>query len=196
MNNKWVFETLVQDEQDAVGLIAYALYKNKKHNLAKKLRLDKRSELDIANQVKIFHDHTLHNQTDDYLDKATIFLDGMFKKVEAAEKVKYDAEIAKLKASYESKERQLIKECDTKIKKERKNFIANVNAYDKDKKHFVDRAFAWIISGIPGAIASFVLSAFLIGASVMLVPDSKKQEIFTSLATEYLGIKNPPEKGR
>ncbi|CBJ88883.1 hypothetical protein HZS38_12070 [Xenorhabdus nematophila] len=75
MSKKWVFEALVKDDKDAVGLIAYALYKYRKHILATNLRNQGENESIIKKEVSIFHKQTLQNNSpDDYRDRATHYL--------------------------------------------------------------------------------------------------------------------------
>ena len=58
-DKEWVFEKLVASETDAIGLLAYALYKHEKHELACKLRKSGASEGDIDSQVSTFHNQAL-----------------------------------------------------------------------------------------------------------------------------------------
>ena len=79
MSKKWVFESLVTDDKDAIGLIAYAFYKRKKHTLATSLRSEGKDESHIQQEVRTFHDHALQsNALPDYREEAKKFLDEIF----------------------------------------------------------------------------------------------------------------------
>lgn len=194
MSKKWVFEALVTDSKDAIGLIAYALYKQRKHTLAESLREDGVPEPDIANQVKIFHDQTLKNGLEDYKEKSTAFLNEIFKQLEDTILKRTAVERDKLVAEHAQRELALKKEHAKKIKQEQRNLAKKIVEYEKDNKPILERFGAWLISGIPGVIASFLLTAIFIGSAVLLVPESKRQEIFVSLAAEYLNMPNPNKK--
>lgn len=195
MSQKWVFEALVKNEKDGIGLIAYALYKHKKHALAQSLRNQGKPEDHIQAQVKIFHDQTLQNNTlDDYREKANTYLSEVYGQLEEDITSKYEEKEKQLKQAHETKEIQTRKDCEAKIKKEKRIFIKSVQEYEKINKPMLSVFWAWLVSGIPGVIASFVLTAFFLGASVLLVPEEKRKEVFASLAAEYLGVANSKPK--
>ncbi|POG00127.1 hypothetical protein [Pseudomonas putida] len=195
MSQKWVFEALVKNDQDAIGLIAYALYKHKKHALAQSLRSNGRDESYIIEQVRIFHDQTLQNNSlKDYRDKAESFLSEVYSQLENVITSKHEEKEKQLKQAHEAREAQTKKECEAKIKKEKREFIKSVQEYEKTNKSTLSVFWAWLISGIPGVVASFVLTAFFVGASVLLVSEEKRKEVFASLAAEYLGIANNKPK--
>lgn len=83
MAKKWVFAEMVKGEQDTVGLIAYALYKYRKHQLAHSLLEKGESDESIRQQMQIFHDQTLLSSgIQTYQDKAKVFLDWLIKENE------------------------------------------------------------------------------------------------------------------
>ncbi|KXK67742.1 hypothetical protein BC89_29675 [Pseudomonas monteilii] len=81
-----------------------------------------------------------------------------------------------------------------KNKKRKREFIKSVQEYEKVNKPMLSAIGAWLISGIPGVVASFVLTALIVGASVLLVSEEKRKEVFATLAAEYLGIANNKPK--
>ncbi|QZP26311.1 hypothetical protein [Pseudomonas mosselii] len=197
MSQKWVFEALVQNEKDGIGLIAYALYKHKKHVLAQSLRSNGEAEHYIQDQVKIFHDQTLQNNSlNDYRIKAEQYLSEVYGQLENDIKSKYEEKEKQLKQAHETRETQTKKECEAKIKKEKREFIKSVQEYERSNKSFLSIFLAWLISGIPGVIASFIITAFVIGSTVLLVPQEKRKEVFASLAAEYIGIENKQPKAK
>lgn len=179
----------MENDTDAIGLIAYALYKHKKHSLAQSLRAGNHAESYIQDQVKIFHDQTLQNNSlGDYRVKSENFLYEICVQLETDITTKFNEREGQLKQSHEVREAQTKKECETKIKKERREFIKSVQEYERTNKSIFSIFWAWLISGIPGVIASFVITAFVVGASVLMVSEEKRKEVFASLVAEYVGI--------
>lgn len=181
MDKKWVFESLVKDDKDSIGLIAYALYKNKKHTLATSLRNKGKDESHIQQQVQTFHDQTLQNNSlDDYREKAKNFLDKIFNELEED-----------IKARYEKEKTQLGKEHANNLKKEKAKLIKNIREFQHANRSWYEKLGAWLLSGIPGIVSSFLVTSLIIGASVLLVSESKRQEVLTELWAKYLGISQP-----
>ncbi len=173
-----MFASLVTDDKDAIGLIAYALYKHKKHTLATTLRNEGREENDIQTQVQTFHDQTLqHNSLDDYRDKATNFLNQMIKEVETREKEKYQKEKAKSDKEHKST-----------LTKEKTKLFNKIKNYQEVNREWYEKLGSWLLSGIPSIVSSFIVTCLLLGASMFLVSEAKRQEVFTELASKYLGI--------
>ena len=183
-----MFEALVKNDTDAIGLIAYALYKHKKHSLAQSLRDQGFSEQHIQDQVKIFHDQTLHNSLSDYRVRAENYMNAICVQLEKDITTKFDEREKQFKQSLDAREAQTKKDCDARIKKERRQFIKSVQEYEKTNKSMLSIFGAWLISGIPGILASFLITALVIGASVLLVSEEKRKEVFASLVAEYVGI--------
>lgn len=183
MARKWVFESLVENKNDGVGLIAYALYKFKKYSLAKSLREEGKSEEYIKEQVKTFHDHTLQSDTlDDYRDQAESYLHFIFLEIEED-----------LQEDFEKERQRLKKEYEKQLKKEKTAFVKKVQAFDNSNRSMSEKITKWLFSGIPGIVSSFILTAFFLGASLLLVPETKRKEVFSELAIEYLGLENNVE---
>lgn len=178
MNKKWVFGALVSDDKDAIGLIAYALYKHKKHTLATALRREGKTEDYIQQQVQIFHDQTLQNDSlNDYREKATNFLDEIFSKLEQDIEDRYEKEKAQLKKDHVNA-----------IKKEKQKLIKNIEEFKYANRAWYEKLGLWLLSGIPGIVSSFVVTTLIIGSAVLFVPEQKKQEIFEDLIKNYLGL--------
>lgn len=178
MNKKWVFESLVTDDKDAIGLIAYALYKHKKHTLATSLRKAGHGEEHIQQQVQTFHDQTLQNNSlDDYREKAKNFLDKIFKEIEAD-----------VKASFEKEKAQLEKQHQKDLANEKRKLYQNIKNYQHANRAWYEKLGAWLLSGIPGIASSFLVTCLIIGASVLLISEDKRQEMLRSLWAEYFGV--------
>jgi cell division septum initiation protein DivIVA len=59
MASKWVYETLVADDNDVRGFIAYAFYKRSKHQRALDARQEGKSEPEVQAIIKGHHDHVV-----------------------------------------------------------------------------------------------------------------------------------------
>lgn len=154
MTKKWVFESLVTDDKDAIGLIAYALYKNEKHTLASNLRQQGKDEPTIQQEVKTFHDHTLQNNSlGHYRDRATTYLSDLIQKVQDDEIEKFQKEKAKL-----DKQRQ------SELKQQRAKILKGMREYQTANKSALEKLGHWLLSGIPGIVSSFVITCFIFGS--------------------------------
>jgi hypothetical protein len=146
LTKKWVFESLVKNERDPIGLIAYALYKHKKHALALSLREGGKDEVHIQQQIQTFHDQTLHNDSlGDYREKANSFLNKIVEVVERDISCEFEKEKTKL-------EKQHIKD----IAAERRKLFKQIKTYQHTNRSTGDKLVTWILSGIPGIISSFL----------------------------------------
>lgn len=178
MTKKWVFESLVTDDKDAIGLIAYALYKNEKHTLASNLRKQGKLEPEIQQEVNTFHDQTLQNNSlTHYRERATTYLSEIIERVQKDEHEKYLKEKAKLE-----------KQHGNALKNQKTKILKNMREYQHANKSFVEKLSAWLLSGIPGIVSSFIITCFILGASMLLVSEDRRQEVFAELASKYLGI--------
>lgn len=89
-------------------------------------------------------------------------------------------------------EKIIIKKAHKKeLTTEKKNFFENIKEYQRSNQSFFSKLAMWLLSGIPGIVSSTFLVCLFIGASVLLVPENTRQDVFIKLATEYLGIKKP-----
>jgi len=178
LTKKWVFESLVTDDKDAIGLIAYALYKNEKHTLASNLRQQGKDEPTIQQEVKTFHDHTLQNNSlGHYRDRATAYLSDLIQKVQDDEIERSQKEKAKLDKQHQGE-----------LKNQRAKILKSMKEYQTANKSALEKLGHWLLSGIPGIVSSFIITCFILGASMLLVSEDRRQEVFAELASKYLGI--------
>lgn len=187
MNKKWVFESLVTDDKDAVGLIAYALYKHKKHTLATSLRKAGNKEEYIQQQVQTFHDQTLQNNSlDDYREKSKNFLDQIFKELENS-----------IQADFEREKTLLAKQHKKELANQQKLLYQKIKNFQYAKQGWPKKLGIWLLSGIPGIVSSILVTSLIIGASVLFTSEDTRQEVLLSLLSEYLGIQqetSPPDE--
>jgi len=185
LEKRWVFEAIVEDDEDAVGLIGYALYKCKKHTLAKTLREQGMEEPDIQTEVQTFHDQFLRNNSvEEYRNKATDYLDQVYSQFEN-----------KIRTSYQAEKAQLEKQLDKDLKKFKRDFINSVKEYDVTNKPWHSKLWAFLISGIPGIASSFLIFCVLVGGAVFFVSEERREEILTSLVVEYIGVSDSQKAG-
>lgn len=178
MTKKWVFESLVTDDKDAIGLIAYALYKNEKHTLASNLRRQGQDEPTIQQEVNTFHDQTLQNNSLSYYrDRATNYLSDLIQRVQDDERENFLKEKAKLEKQHQND-----------LKNQRTKILKSMREYQTANKSALEKLGLWLLSGIPGIASSFLVTCLIIGASVLLISEDKRQEMLTNLWAEYFGV--------
>ncbi|MEB7938947.1 MULTISPECIES: hypothetical protein [Escherichia] len=169
LKKKWVFKELVTSGDDAQELMAYAIYKVKKNQLAEARRSQGWSEEKIQEELDKFHEITLQVGLEDYRSKAqALFLEVM---QGAAEHVTpyYEKEIEKLKKEHD----EAIKRLNSQIKDLRNNavkhYIEKVEEYNLSQKtwqeRYLIRPIKWAFSGLPGIFAS----AFTLGVIVAIM---------------------------
>ncbi|MEQ1961616.1 hypothetical protein ABLB69_00190 [Xenorhabdus khoisanae] len=178
MSKKWVFEVLVKDDKDAIGLIAYALYKYRKHILATNLRNQGKNENSIQKELTIFHDQTIQNNSiDDYREKAVDYLNQLIEQIESKQKESFNKEKTKLE-----------KKCQDVIKKEKNNLLKNISEYQHVNKSWFKKLGYWLLSGIPSIVSSFLITCFLLGASMLILPENKRQEVLAYSIEKYFAL--------
>ena len=178
MTKKWVFGSLVTDDKDAIGLIAYALYKNEKHTLASNLRRQGKDEPTIQQEVNTFHDQTLQNNSLSYYrDRATNYLSDLIQRVQDDERENFAKEKTKLEKRHQNE-----------LKNQRTKILKSMREYQTANKSALEKLGLWLLSGIPGIVSSFLVTCLIIGASVLFISEDKRQEMLTNLWAEYFGV--------
>lgn len=176
-----MFEELVNDEQDLQGLMAYALYKHKKHTLAVSLRANGTSEDAIAERLSNFHDDQVaSNQIEDYRNRSSAILDNLF--VEIEEDVK--DRVVKL---YEREAEKQKREHAKALKASEDRLVRNIIRYKADKRSFWMKTWLWLASGVPTALSAVVVSILFYIALFFFVPEDLKKEVYTNAYQEITG---------
>ncbi|WP_145559297.1 hypothetical protein [Yersinia bercovieri] len=185
---KWVFNELVTSGDDAQELMAYAIYKVKKNQLAETRRNQGWSEKLIQEELDKFHEITLQVGLEDYRIKAqALFLEVM---KGAAEHVTplYEAETNKLKKEHSEAIKKLKSQIDDLRSNAVKRYIEKVNEYNLSQKtwqeRYLIRPLKWAFSGLPGILAS----AFTLGVIVAIMGYFAGPEKRTLIISE--GTKN------
>ncbi|EJD6080704.1 hypothetical protein M0L39_RS09615 [Providencia rettgeri] len=158
LKKKWVFKELVTSGDDAQELMAYAIYKVKKNQLAEMRRSQGWDEESIQDELDKFHEITLQVGLDDYRSKAqTLFLEVT---KGAAEHVTpyYQSEIEKLKKEHSENIKRLKSQISDLRNNAVSHYIEKVNEYNLSQKTWQDRylfrPLKWAFSGLPSIFAS------------------------------------------
>lgn len=168
----WVFEELVDGEQDLQGLMAYALYKHKKHTLAVSLRNSGVDEEVISDRLNNFHDDQVASQQiEDYRERSSTMLDNLFVKIEEDVKDQLDKQHKK---EIERLEKERVKA----LKTSEDRLVRNIIRYKADKRSFWMKTWLWLASGVPAALSAVVVSAIFYAMLFFLVPDDLKKDVY------------------
>ncbi len=172
MTKKWVFDSLVKDSSDVTGLLAYALYKHRKSNLAKAMREQGKSEEEIAAAMQFFHTQTITgvNHLQAYEKEALSLLDEIEKKIREpiVEKISLEnrKEIERLKSEH-------IKE----LKKQKVNISRKFEQFKVEEEQLKE----WLLSSarkyVGNAFGNLIVLIFLAGLILFLSPSTLKEII-------------------
>lgn len=214
---KWVFTELVQDSDDPMQLIAYAMYKADKDDHAIQCRTRLMSEEKISEELSRFHDSIAHSsrKLDDYRDKARSLIDELIVGVSDGVVYVYNDKIDKLnathlkekdalKAAFEKDKAALKAAHEKEIKKIWKDWTTKAQAFTA---HLLKEPWykawpkgfgKWLFSGIPGLLATvFTTAAIIAGVSIFSNDgvESSRKALHTTIDTlmkDNHGMDLPP----
>lgn len=171
---KWVFNLLVKSPTDSIGLLAYALYKYRKADLAENLRKSGKTDIEIATQLSSFHENTVNSEStlEDFRVKAKELV---FQMGDAAGNAMYKDTLQKL----ETREQEL-KKSEQEFTKEKTKFDDTLKkAKTKQRNELIDQLKAavqntparskstrfmdWIVGGAAGIAAQVLLLVITLG---------------------------------
>ncbi|WP_210467523.1 hypothetical protein [Vibrio crassostreae] len=171
---KWVFNLLVKSPNDSIGLLAYALYKYRKADLAENLRKSGKTDKEIATQLSSFHENTVNSEStlEDFRVKAKELV---FQMGDAAGNAMYKDTLQKL----EVREQEL-KKLEQEFTKEKTKFDETLKkAKTKQRNELIDQLKAavqntppkskstrfkdWIVGGAAGIAAQVLLLVITLG---------------------------------
>lgn len=204
MQKKWVFSSLVTKDDDVVGLIAYALYKHRKDELARGLRAQGKDEEEISTELVHYHDNMVNQQSqlNDWREKASQIIAAIAKDAsnKAIERKNNELEnerkglqdeknrLANLEARLRAKQNKIPSDIEAGIKKGLSEFVMDA-AKHIGKPTIPQKIGSWLIGGFSGYAAGIILVflawAYLAGTS----DQSIKEQIltgFTKSVTEYV----------
>ncbi|NRD74487.1 hypothetical protein HQQ94_14830 [Shewanella sp. VB17] len=181
MTKKWVFNALVQSNNDPIGLLAYALYKFRKDEIAKALGNKGKSGPEIAKRLENFHDDTLCSQTalDDFRSKAIRManLIGETLSKETIEEYQNKSTILEQDRKQLEKEQnefnKILSKEQTKLKNELLDKFKTV-VNDTPKKSNTRKCIDWIAGGFSGIVAQIIVLVFTFGVLSIYTGSSEK----------------------
>ncbi|MFC7159557.1 hypothetical protein [Pseudidiomarina halophila] len=158
-NNKkrWVFECLVEGDNDPVGFIAYSFYKKSKHELAVRLREDGETEAVIQDRVKMHHENAVRSQEtlDSYKKSATVFLSEVTDRIAEEVRNEFKREHEQSKREWERKTAALEKEKSRALTQATNQLKAAAKEYKKPSA--ASRFGSWLLNGFSELAASLIL---------------------------------------
>lgn len=160
---QWVFEVLVKNDKDMLGLIAYALYKHRKHTLAKELRSKNSSEPDIQKAVDDFHNHVLQSgMTAIFQEQAAKFISSAYNEIEKEFERKKSNEIRKFIHSAQKQSKE----------------------YQSRREYLLDKSLSTLLS----SIWALIFSVLFIGSVHILFNEENRREIMASAVGKYFSM--------
>ncbi len=166
----WVYECLVENDEDPVGLIAYAFYKKSKHELASSLRQEGKPEAEILEAVKNHHDTVLQSKQllAGFTREAQIFLTEILNQVETKVKANLESEHSKKVAELEKKEKKALEAAIRDLKAAAANFKS---------PGLMKQSINWVLNGFSGVIAALITTVIIGGILYYNAPESQRQLI-------------------
>lgn len=147
---QWVYSRLVQGRDDMLGLIAYGLYKARKSELAESYRRNGLTEEVIVQKLREFHDQTVHGNgaLEQYRGAATRYLDDLLKDAYARGRV----------------------EAAEDLSSAAQDAMASGRSWWR-------KALAWLVSGLPSALATLVLTLLVFGVAMLLASPERRAQV-------------------
>lgn len=160
---QWVFEVLVKNDKDMLGLVAYALYKHRKHTLAKDMRSKGKSEPEIQKAVDDFHNHVLQSgMTADFQEQAKKFVSLSYNEIEKELERKKSNEIRKFIQSAQKQSKE----------------------YQSRREYVLDKSLSTLLS----SIWAVLFSVLFIGSVHILFNEETRREIMASAVGKYFSM--------
>lgn len=168
---RWVFEALVRDEEDVQGLIAYALYKKSKHELATSLRQQGKSEEEIQKAVGDFHDNVLNSDLlGTYKDRSSRFINSIYQSI------------------YQKCQSEVLKNYNKIKNDDLRKFIKSAEKHAKDQLTKKDILWDQFFSAFSSAVWTIIISIAFIGAVHVAFNEEKRREIMVSAVGKYFSM--------
>ncbi|HDT5519387.1 TPA: hypothetical protein QHK07_004575 [Klebsiella aerogenes] len=170
---KWVFTELVKDPNNIEQLLAYAVYKSFKDELARTAREAGAAENEIELKLSAYHDQCLTSsrQLQVFRTSAQQTLDGYVAVVNQQLQDGLEAAFAKQEAKYQKKIKSLEKEIEETERKALKKLVEGADKYSKQIKkpvgfweHLAVYGLAiikFLFSGVPKLFATAFSIGFL-----------------------------------
>ncbi|SXU02561.1 Uncharacterised protein [Klebsiella pneumoniae] len=164
---KWVFTELVQDSDEPEQLIAYAMYKADKDDLAIQCRARLLSETDIEVELTRFHDSIAYSdrRLQDYRDKAKRAVDQLVGSVSDRVALAYDQTIATMTDNHQNELQDRWKKWGEEAALYSAHLIRPV-WYSRLWKG----TLSWLGGGVSGLLATVVSTLLIVGIVSLFTP--------------------------
>lgn len=196
---KWVFDELVEDRKtDIQGLVAYALYKANKADIAKTKRDIGCSEKDIEAEVRTFHQNAVSSRSmlDGYRERAGNLLQELSEAIEDEVRDEYEDKVASVEWRRSEERRRQTEELSRlksqhqkEIEKQRKKavteFVTKVKQTPCEKA--LPRVVKWQWNGFSGVFAAMIFAIIIGGVIYQGMPADKKGAFISSVISEIIG---------
>lgn len=224
MTKQYVFDLLVNNLDDHIGLVAYSFYKYEKADLAKSMRAAGKTENEIVLATASHHDNVSASDhlREKFREQSKTFFSlnddqiiaeiSQFYEIQhrdaltaldvemAARASSYEKQISNLKRQHDAQikklERKYNNELDKKIKAESDICASWLRKVEAQRNSELGKAKVfglWLLSGIPGAIATVILTVAVMSAVLMLktTPEDKRKYV-EQTASDVVDIFAPP----
>lgn len=157
---QWVYKRLVTSDADVVGLIAYGFYKNRKSELADGYRKQGLDEAGIAQKLREFHDQVVsgNGEVDQYKRRAEQYLDRILADTH----------------------RHARAEAIDRV-------VASAKNEQDASKPWYKAFFSWLLSGVPSAISTLLLTVAVLGIMLFFSSTEHKSRIASDLVNKMTG---------
>tara|TARA_R110001583_G_scaffold39668_1_gene126898 strand:+ start:1707 stop:2366 length:660 start_codon:yes stop_codon:yes gene_type:complete len=196
-NNKkmWVYESIIQNDKDHSGFIAYAFYKKEKHELAVQLREEGKEESEIQSQLNTFHDQSLTEvRLQSYREKSDRFIDSIIKVVDNKARESYQAKLTKAENRISQMKKEK-KDAVAKAKMDGGIALATKVLESPDiPKSRTKMFFSWCLSGMASIVMTVVVAGTLYAFAAFNTDDATKDKLKLEIATKLVsGLTTVPD---
>lgn len=182
MSQRWVFDALVKDREDKIGLIAYSLYKFEKNELAHRINSEGKTSAQIRSELKIFHNHALgDSRIQGFRDHAEVVIRDLIEQIEEDLRDEYQLQLDHVNTLLDDYDalQATINNFPKIIKQERENAILDfhraVTRKESRETGRTIRTLKWFRDGFQGVIAAILLALVIYGlCALALSPDDRQ----------------------
>ncbi len=184
MSQRWVFDALVKNREDKIGLIAYSLYKFEKNELAHRINSEGKTSTQIRSELKIFHNHALgHSRIKGFRDHAEVVIRDLIEQIEEGLREEYQLQLDNINTLLDDYDalKTTIDNFPKIIKQERENAILDfhraVTRKESRETGRIIRTLKWFRDGFQGVIAAILLALVIYGLCALALPPDDRQGI-------------------
>lgn len=184
MSQRWVFDALVEDREDKIGLIAYSLYKFEKNELAHRLNCEGKTGSQIRSELRTFHNHALgDSRIKGFRDHAEVIIRDLMEQIEEDLREEYQLQLDNVNTLLDDYDglQATIDNFPNIIKQERENAILDfhraVTRKESRETGRTIRTLKWFRDGFQGVIAAILLALVIYGLCALALPPDDRQGI-------------------